>query len=126
MTKKSQSKKKIKSEVIDLGETGQTRIVIDRVAKSKDAGVYVAKSKILSKKDSMPSLYIQDDPEQGLSNKFRFGNNHALQVTIDNKSYQKFKRLAQDDYRTPTAQARQLVLEGIAEEFRDPEEKLND
>jgi len=107
MTKSRQLKQK----VIHLGETGETRIVIDRTMGSKDAGR-------LAKKISMPSLNIQYDPKQGLNNKFRFGNNHALQVTIDNKSYQKFKRLAQDDYRTPTAQARQLCLEGIHEEYK--------
>jgi len=126
-----------KRTLIDMGRTGNTRIVIDTTPEKLTKG-YVAKTYQQRSKagryrdeDDIPRgtpyskktnyhLRIQDNPQVGLNKKYRHGFPHAISLVLDRRTYLQLQRFAHQEIRTPTGAVRQLIIEAVKDVVLDP------
>ena len=100
--------KRIQKMAIDLGETGNTRIVIDRSTKDVKRGDVAQQ---MNKRESIRNR--NDHLEPALRHTFTHGKNHMVNLPMDSKTYQQLKRLAGLHDRTITAEVRSIVRRNI-------------
>ncbi|MCH7590591.1 hypothetical protein IIB34_06105 [PVC group bacterium] len=130
---------------IDLGRTANTRIVIDttpdRITKQYVKENYQKLPTKLKRvtsgrytEDQPPKgtsfekkannfTRIPDDPMIGLSHRFRHGYPHAVQITMDRRTYLQLQKFAHEEIRTPTGAVRQIIIDAVKRVVIDP--KIN-
>jgi hypothetical protein len=141
MTSRKKSRAKSKSTTkrtrIDMGRTANTRIVIDttpervhysklpkltRVTSGRYADDKPPRGTSFDKKANNFTR-IPDNPEIGLSHKFRHGYPHCVQIIMDRRTYLQLQKFAHEEVRTPTGAVRQIIIDAVKSVTIDP--KIN-
>lgn len=124
MSSQKQSKKRVNRQVVKLGNSKQTRIVIDTVPqkiteeyRKKNWRGSGRKQKItdanLLDNDNLPRVTDENYLSLPLSTSFKHGKNHFIKVPIDHSTYQKLIKIARANDRTLAGQIRFVCLRAM-------------
>jgi len=128
MTKtKTKLVEKISRQVVKLGKTNQTRIVIDTIPqkitkeyRDKNWRGSGRKQKLTDEnllgKDSLPRVSQENYLSLPLHTSFKHGKNHFIKVPVDFATYQKLLKIARANDRTLAGQIRYVVLSALFKE----------
>ena len=120
-SKQTTRKKQVSRQVVKLGNSKQTRIVIDTIPqkiteeyRKKNWRGSGRKQKItdenLLDKDNMPCVTDENYLSLPLHTNFKHGKNHFIKVPIDFSTYQKLIKIARANDRTLAGQIRFVCL----------------
>ena len=126
-SKTSRKKPKVSRQIVKLGKTDRTRIVIDTLPQNitkeyreknwRGAGrkKHITDENLLGN-DNLPRVSQENYLSLPLHTSFKHGKNHFIKVPVDFATYQKLLKIARANDRTLAGQIRYVVLTALFKE----------